>query len=330
MSLTNDIDHNSSVNVPYVAGRLKQFVSVWQTITSDYCILSSIKGVKIEFVDCPKQTMIPREYNFDATEVVIIDKQIEKFLQTGVIETTTHCKGEYISNIFIRPKKDGSYRLILNLKNLNQFVQYHHFKMENLKSAITLMSPNCYMASIDLKDAYYSVSIDTTHRKYLHFIWKNQLFQFTCLPNGLSSAPRIFTKLMKPAYSTLRCKGFENVGYIDDTYSAAQIYPNQNIRVIRVSPIRVYAYTYTQMRVCIYTYTRIQCMRVCLISMYELTYCFFVCNRSLFLATEQERVFISLNTCIQYTRVCLQTRLDKMLAETAETNILQLITLTEN
>ena len=31
-------------------------------------------------------------------------------------------------------------------------------------------------------------------------------------------------------------------------YSAAQIYPNQNIRVIRVSPIRVYAYAYTQIR----------------------------------------------------------------------------------
>ena len=73
VSLSNDIDHNSSVNVPYDAGRLKQFVSVWQTITSDYCILSSIKGVNIEFADCPKQTMIPREYNFDATEVVIID-----------------------------------------------------------------------------------------------------------------------------------------------------------------------------------------------------------------------------------------------------------------
>ena len=218
MSLTNDIDHNNSVNVPHVAGKLRQFVSVWQTITSDYSILSSVKEVKIEFVAYPRQTMIPREYHFDATEVVIIDKQIEKFLQTGVIETTSHCEGEYMSNIFIRLKRDGSYRLILNLKNLNQFVQYHHFKMENLKSAITLMSPNCYMASIDLKDAYYSVSVDTNHRKYLRFIWKNQLFQFTCLPNGLSCAPRIFTKLMKPAYSSLRCKGFENVGYIVDTY----------------------------------------------------------------------------------------------------------------
>ena len=133
VSLSNDIHHNTAVNVPYVAGRLKQFVLVWQTITFDYFILSSIKGVKIEFVEYPKQTMIPREYNFDATELVIIDRQIEKFLQTGVIEKTTHREGEYISNIFIQPKKDGSYRLILNLKYLNQFVQYHHFKMENLK-----------------------------------------------------------------------------------------------------------------------------------------------------------------------------------------------------
>ena len=36
--------------------------------------------------------MIPREYNFDATELVIIDRQIEKFLQTGVIEKTTIVK----------------------------------------------------------------------------------------------------------------------------------------------------------------------------------------------------------------------------------------------
>lgn len=41
--------------------------------------------------------------------------------------------------------------------------------------------------------------------------------QFTCLPNGLSSASRIFTKLLKPAYSVLRSKGFENVAYINDT-----------------------------------------------------------------------------------------------------------------
>ena len=95
--------------------------------------------------------------------------QTEKFFETGVIEKATHSKGEYISNIFGRPNKDGSYRLILNLKYLNEFVEYDHFKMENLKSASICMRPNCYTASIDLKDAYYSVSIDPNHRKYLRF-----------------------------------------------------------------------------------------------------------------------------------------------------------------
>ncbi|XP_068684862.1 uncharacterized protein [Montipora foliosa] len=41
--------------------------------------------------------------------------------------------------------------------------------MENLRNAITLMTPNCFMAFIDLKDAYYSVSVNKNHRKYLRF-----------------------------------------------------------------------------------------------------------------------------------------------------------------
>ena len=41
--------------------------------------------------------------------------------------------------------------MILNLKQLNQSVVYHHFKMETLEAAIKLMKPGCYMASIDLK-----------------------------------------------------------------------------------------------------------------------------------------------------------------------------------
>lgn len=90
--------------------------------------------------------------------------------------------------------------------------------MENLLSVLDLIEENCFMASIDLKDAYYSVNIDDSHRKYLRFMWYDQLFQFTCLPNGLTSAPRWFTKLLKPIFYTLRNRGFISVYYIDDTW----------------------------------------------------------------------------------------------------------------
>ncbi|VDI72446.1 Hypothetical predicted protein [Mytilus galloprovincialis] len=73
------------------------------------------------------------------------------------------------------------------------------------------------MASVDLRHAYYSVPIDEQYQKYLRFIWKGSIYQYTCLPSGLASAPRLFTKLMKVVYATLRRSGHINIGYIDDS-----------------------------------------------------------------------------------------------------------------
>ena len=67
--------------------------------------------------------------------------------------------------------------------------------MDTLQSAIRLMKQNCYMASVDLRVAYFSVPIDEDYQKFLSFSWRGQLSQFTCLPNGLSCAPRLFTKI---------------------------------------------------------------------------------------------------------------------------------------
>ena len=36
-------------------------------------------------------------------------------------------------------KKDGSYRMIRNLKQFNEFVQHHHFGMDTLDAAIRMM-----------------------------------------------------------------------------------------------------------------------------------------------------------------------------------------------
>jgi hypothetical protein len=58
------------------------------------------------------------------------------------------------------------------------------------------MRPGCFMTSVDLKDAYYYIPIALQHQKYLKFIWRDKLYCFTCLPMGLSSSPRVFTKVM--------------------------------------------------------------------------------------------------------------------------------------
>ena len=97
-------------------------------------------------------------------------------------------------------------------------MEYNHFKMDTLESAIRLMTPGCYMASIDLKEACYSVPIAKDHQKNLKFEWDRTLYQFTCFPNGLAFCPRKFTKLLKPIYFVLRRQGHISSPYIDDSY----------------------------------------------------------------------------------------------------------------
>ena len=201
-------------------GQLKLHSDKWAELTSDPFILQAISGYQIEFKDeCfpPQQEKRSYPYKRKEDEMTAIDAEIQKLLKKGVIEHTSHENVELISCIFTRPKKSGGIRIILDLSKLNESVEYHHFKMDNFHTAAQVITQDCYMASIDLQDAYYSVPIHDQSRKYLKFMWQEQLFQFTALPNGLSSAPRLFTKIMKPVFAKLRQQGVKVVGFIDDT-----------------------------------------------------------------------------------------------------------------
>ena len=96
--------------------------------------------------------------------------------------------------------------------------------MDSLNTILKLIDKDCFMASIDLKDAYYSIAIRNNDRKYLRFCWNDNLFQFTCLPNGLSSGPRKFTKILKPVLSSLHANGHIVSGHLDDFYLQGKTY----------------------------------------------------------------------------------------------------------
>ena len=202
----------------FKAGRLAAFLPTWSKITSDPEILHMVSGQRIEFSSEPVHITQPNKGVFSDKERSVITSEINALLEKAVIVKGHHEPGEFISPIFVSPQKDGSHRMIFNLKNLNKHVEYNHFKMDTLESAICLMTPGCYMASIDLKEAYYSVPIAKDHQKYLKFEWGHTLYQFTCSPNRLAFCPRKFTKLLKPIYSVLRRQGHISSPYIDDSY----------------------------------------------------------------------------------------------------------------
>ena len=178
----------------------------------------------------PTQFRVPRPLKHSAREANNIDLQVATFLEKGIIVKSFPETDQFVSTVFLREKKDGTFRMILNLKDFNKWVNYNHFKMDSIHTCTQLMKPNCYMGSIDLKDAYFSIPIHKHHQKYLKFYWKSTLYQFTCLPQGLACAPRLFTKLMKPVFASLRERGHISSGYLDDSllvgYSYAECQTN--------------------------------------------------------------------------------------------------------
>jgi len=154
--------------------------------------------------------------------VDLVEEEVQKLLRKGAIKAVPNCPGQFLSRIFLVPKRDGSYRPVVNLRPLNQFMKGLHFKMESLGMMRDLLRNNDWMASLDLKDAYLSVAIWEHHRKYLRFPWQGKVYEFQCLPFGLSSAPRVFTKLLKPVLAKLRHQGMRLIMYLDDMLVMAQ------------------------------------------------------------------------------------------------------------
>ena len=84
-----------------------------------------VKGAKIPISD----VMVLKNFNMPKNQeqgnlVKETDEEIQKLLDMKVLEKSEHEAGEVISPIFMVKKSDGSYRMILNLKQFNEAVEY--------------------------------------------------------------------------------------------------------------------------------------------------------------------------------------------------------------
>ena len=183
-------------------------------------ILSVVRdGYKIPFVTFPPPKGSPNNLSL-VTHSHFVSEAISGLLRTNCVEILDH-KSDIVNPLSVSIQPSGKKRLILDLRHVNLYVFKRKFRCEDESVALQIFSKGFFLFKFNLKSGYHHVEIFPDHRKYLAFSWDFgdgvvKYFQFTVLPFGLSSAPYLFTKLLKPILTSWRCKGIPMVIFLDD------------------------------------------------------------------------------------------------------------------
>ena len=122
----------------------------------------------------------------------------------------------HFSRLFHVPKDKDKIRPIIDLSLMNKFVVSPSFRMEDLKKATKGIQDPSWGAKLDIQDAFLSVSISPRFQKYFVFWIEHRAYMFKRMPFGLTTAPWVFTRLMRAVKRFLRRKGVRVNSFIDD------------------------------------------------------------------------------------------------------------------
>lgn len=204
-----------------VGGRLGIFWRNW-TILEDPFVTNILRtGYKLPLTGSPPLTNLPRSREYSRNQHLLLQTNITTLLAKEAIEIVSdpdHHLG-YYSPIFLVPKKNSDkMRMIHNMAVFNDLFldPPPHFRMVSLEQLRSKLSPQDWLVSLDLQDAYLHVPIYEPHRKYLRFVFDNRHYQWKVLPFGISTAPWLFTRITAPITRFLHLRSIQFDPYIDD------------------------------------------------------------------------------------------------------------------
>ncbi len=152
------------------------YLAAWKLLpnVSRWVLQTVEKGYRIQFGAPPPPfqgvflTLVGPE------QALVLEQEVNTLLRKEAIEVVPPLDREsgFYSRYFIVPKKDGGLRPILDLRLLNRSVMRLKFKMLTVKQVVSQIRSEDWFVTIDLKDAYFHISILPSHRKFLRFAFQ--------------------------------------------------------------------------------------------------------------------------------------------------------------
>ena len=155
-------------------------------------------------------------YRPDLGRALALLEEIETMTAKGVLETVSDPNPGVYNHLFLVEKSSGGWRPVIDLSPPNEFVHRTPFRMETLGSVLLAVRKDDFLASIDLKDAYFQIPVHPSSRNLLRFVSNGTVYQFRALCFRLSTAPQVFTRVFAAVSSWAHSRGVRLLRYLDD------------------------------------------------------------------------------------------------------------------
>lgn len=128
------------------------------------------------------------------------------------------------------PKDDGSYRIVLDPRDLNKSICREHHYMPTLNDITWRLSGQKFFSVFDVRSSFWQIELDLESSLLTTFICPFGRFRYTRMPMGISSAQEVFQKRLQEIFHGL--DGVYNL--VDDVLVTGSSLEEHNERMLRM------------------------------------------------------------------------------------------------
>ena len=125
-------------------------------------------------------------------------------------------------------KAKPDYRLVVDYRKLNDVIENVVFPMPRIQDILSKYHGSTVFSTMDIRHAFYTISIDEESRKYTAFSCEFGKWRFRFLPQGLKISPAVFQRQIHSDLKDIE----EAEPYIDDIF-AGTVDVKQHLAMLR-------------------------------------------------------------------------------------------------
>ena len=174
----------------------------------------------------PHDPIVCKNHRIPLKDQEILENEIRSMIDRGVI---SHSNSPYRSPIVIVDKKDGTKRICVDYRKLNDKTIKNKYPLPNIEDMIEKTLGSNVFCVLDMSSAYWQIPLAKKDRYKTAFSTRSGHYEFNVMPFGLTNAPATQQEAMRNVLN-----GLQNVDVLLDDIIIYASSGKQLIKLLRM------------------------------------------------------------------------------------------------